>query len=178
MKINKLLTLFITFVTLVSLTGVVPVGASSQQASSGATQTYIVLYKSNSVSSDAASVIAKAGGRIVRVNKLGIATVTSFKSLDLLRCSSSRVRSLAWHEMPGSTKRQPLHWRFLRRRAHRPRPPKRLRAPRSIASPTSIGPDPLSPCQWDMRAINAIPHRLVCNQPRAGCQGRRDGHWH
>ena len=73
MKQNKFLPLLTILVILSSLIGVSSAGAASLQAgallpkisSSGVTQTYVVLYKSQAVSSDAATVITKAGGSLV-----------------------------------------------------------------------------------------------------------------
>jgi subtilisin family serine protease len=66
MKLKKVFTLLSAFLILTSMIGVLPVGAASNSASSsGAAQTYVVLYKKNAVSADAAAVIAKAGGTLV-----------------------------------------------------------------------------------------------------------------
>ncbi len=89
MKFKKALTLFLTLTMITVMTGVLPVGAGSihrtslqQFASSGATQTYIVLYKGNSVSSDAGSVIANAGGTLVySYSKIGVVIARSNNAL-------------------------------------------------------------------------------------------------
>ena len=73
MKIKKPFALMSTLVILGSLIGVFPAGAASPQmgaslpqvSDSGVSQTYIVLYKNESVSSDAASAITQAGGTLV-----------------------------------------------------------------------------------------------------------------
>lgn len=70
---------FLIFVML--LIGTVPgVGATSAQQpyNEGAVQTYVVLYKTQSISSDAAAVIAKAGGTLVySYNKIGVVIARS-----------------------------------------------------------------------------------------------------
>lgn len=71
MNFKKAFTMFLTLIMVVMI-GVSPAGATSIQGPSirqtfslGTTQTYIVLYKSQSVSSDAATTIANAGGQVV-----------------------------------------------------------------------------------------------------------------
>jgi len=52
--------------------------ASQLQFSAGSTQTYLVLYKQNAVSSDAATVIAQAGGTLVKTyDAIGVAVARS-----------------------------------------------------------------------------------------------------
>jgi len=73
---------FSSFLILVMLLiGTVPgVGATSAQQpyNEGAAQTYVVLYKTQSISSDAAAVIAKAGGTLVySYNKIGVVIARS-----------------------------------------------------------------------------------------------------
>jgi len=81
MKIKQTFTLLLTFVMMVVMAGVTPAGASpalQQQFSAGATQTYIVLYKLQSVSSDAAKVITNAGGTLVySYNQIGVVIARS-----------------------------------------------------------------------------------------------------
>jgi subtilisin family serine protease len=94
MKFKKAFTLFTLLIVLILMIGVfpasadsaVPAGATSQQTgaslpqnfSNGVNQTYIVLYKAESVSSDAASVIAKAGGTLVySYSKIGVVIARS-----------------------------------------------------------------------------------------------------
>jgi len=84
---------FSTFLVLAMLlVALVPgVGAASPQQpfSAGAAQTYIVLYKTQSVSSDAAAVIAKAGGTLV-YNYKAIGVVIASSSNDLFRSNLMR----------------------------------------------------------------------------------------
>src|SRR6185503_1297193 len=55
----------------------------------GVTQTYVILYKTQSVSSDAAAVIAKAGGTLV-YNYKAIGVVIASSSNDLFRSNLMR----------------------------------------------------------------------------------------
>ncbi len=86
MNFKKVISLMSTLLILVSMTGVFPVaaapartGAALAQASTNvASQTYIILYKSNAVPADAAKVIANAGGSLVySFNEIGVAIARS-----------------------------------------------------------------------------------------------------
>lgn len=79
MKFKKTLAVGSTLVMLISLLGVFPVAAASlPYASTGTTQTYIVLYVKNSVSSDAASLIKNAGGTLIYSYKqIGVVIASS-----------------------------------------------------------------------------------------------------
>src|SRR5258706_11285831 len=81
MKIKQTFTLLLALIMMVVMAGVTPAGASpalQQRFSAGATQTYIVLYKLQSVSSDAAKVITNAGGTLVySYNQIGVVIARS-----------------------------------------------------------------------------------------------------
>ena len=82
MKVKKVFALISTLVMIVSMVGVVPAAAASPYAGTGVTQTYIVLYKQNAVSSDAASVVTKAGGTLVYSYKqIGVVIAKSDNAL-------------------------------------------------------------------------------------------------
>ena len=88
MKIKRILTLVSVLVILVSMAGILSVGAAPSEASAqqpylaGTMQTYVVLYKTNAVSSDAAKVIAKAGGSLVySYDKIGVVIARSGNEL-------------------------------------------------------------------------------------------------
>jgi len=69
---------------MISMTGTLSVGASTlkQPYQAGSMQTYVVLYKSNAVSFDAASVIANAGGNLVySYEKIGVVIASSDNEL-------------------------------------------------------------------------------------------------
>jgi lantibiotic leader peptide-processing serine protease len=104
MKFKKAFTLFSTLVMMTVMTGVLPAGAASVQGislyqpySAGTSQNYIVLYKSQSVSKDAATVIANAGGTLVyNYDAIGVVIARSDNSLfrdNLLK--DSRVENAA-----------------------------------------------------------------------------------
>jgi len=86
MKTKKAIALFSALVILLTMISAAPAGATSQQtgasslqaSSTNVDQTYIVLYKSQSVSSDAASVIAAAGGTLVyNYSQIGVVIARS-----------------------------------------------------------------------------------------------------
>jgi len=88
MKIKRILTLISVLGILISMMGILSVGAAPSKASAqlpfvaGTAQTYVVLYKTNSVSSDAATVIANAGGTLIySYNKIGVVIARSDNEL-------------------------------------------------------------------------------------------------
>ena len=83
MKLKKAFALLSTLVMLISMVGVLPVTAAPlPYSSTGVTQTYIVLYKKNAVSSTAATSIAKAGGTLVYSYKqIGVVIASSDNAL-------------------------------------------------------------------------------------------------
>jgi subtilisin family serine protease len=74
MKVRKVFAFFTSIVMLIAMTGVLPVAAAPMQYSStGVTQTYVVLYKSNTVAANAASSVSAAGGALVySYNQIGV----------------------------------------------------------------------------------------------------------
>jgi len=88
MKVKKVLTLVSVLVILIGMIGVFSVGASptetnaQQPYEAGTMQTYVVLYKSNAVPLDAATVIANAGGSLVySYDQIGVAIASSDNEL-------------------------------------------------------------------------------------------------
>ena len=86
MKTKRAIALFPTLVLVLSLISAVPAGATSirtqasspQPSNTGVTQTYVVLYSAQAVPSDAATVIANAGGTLVySYNEIGVAIARS-----------------------------------------------------------------------------------------------------
>jgi lantibiotic leader peptide-processing serine protease len=68
----------VSFALLTAVTGFPPNVSYSQSPSGGSAETYIVLYKLNSVPADAASVIGNAGGTLVKsYDAIGVAIATS-----------------------------------------------------------------------------------------------------
>jgi len=82
MKFKKTFALMLTFMLLVSMTGVFSVSAASlPYASTGVSQNYVVLYKKSAVASDAAASITKAGGTLVySYGKIGVVIAKSDNS--------------------------------------------------------------------------------------------------
>jgi subtilisin family serine protease len=74
MKVKKMFASITTLIMLISMTGVLPAAAASlPYASTGVTQTYVVLYKKNALPSGAAASIVKAGGTFVYgYQKIGV----------------------------------------------------------------------------------------------------------
>jgi subtilisin family serine protease len=86
MRSKKFLTIMLVLTIMVSMMGILSVSAAPAQQPylAGTAQTYIVLYKTNAVSSDAANVIRKAGGSLVySYDKIGVVLASS--SNDLFR---------------------------------------------------------------------------------------------
>jgi subtilisin family serine protease len=88
MKLKRILMLASVLVILISMTGTLSAGAAPSKMSaqqpfvSGTAQTYVVLYKSNAVSSDAATVIVNAGGSLVySYDKIGVVIARSDNAL-------------------------------------------------------------------------------------------------
>ena len=88
MKFKRILTLLSALVIFISMTGISAVGAAPLETSTklpylaGSAQTYVVLYKANAVPSNAAEVIANAGGSLVySYGKIGVAIARSDNEL-------------------------------------------------------------------------------------------------
>ena len=88
MRLKRFLTLVSVLVIAISMTGILSVGAAPSETSAklpylaGTAQTYVVLYKANAVASDAAAVIANAGGSLVySYDKIGVAIARSDNEL-------------------------------------------------------------------------------------------------
>ena len=83
MKFKKAFALMSTLVMMVSMMGVFPAAAASlPYASTGVTQTYVVLYKKNAVPSTAASTVSKAGGTLIYSYKqIGVLIASSDNAL-------------------------------------------------------------------------------------------------
>ena len=88
MKRKKILTFMAVLAILISMTGTLPASASTvekpaqQPYAAGTTQTYVVLYKSNTVSSNAATVISDAGGSLVySYDEIGVVIASSDNEL-------------------------------------------------------------------------------------------------
>jgi subtilisin family serine protease len=70
MNVKKVFAFLSALLMIVSMTGFVPAAAASlPYASTGVTETYVILYKKNAVPSDAATSVSKAGGTLVNSYK-------------------------------------------------------------------------------------------------------------
>ncbi len=78
MKAKWLSTLVILAMLLIMLVPIASAAPSQQPYSAGTLQTYVILYKSSAVASDAATVIQRAGGSLVySYNKIGVVIARS-----------------------------------------------------------------------------------------------------
>jgi subtilisin family serine protease len=95
MRSKKLLTLVLVLTVMVSMIGAFSVSAAPAQQPylAGTAQTYVVLYKTNAVSSNAATVIQKAGGSLVySYDKIGVVIARS--SNDLFRSNLMKDKNI------------------------------------------------------------------------------------
>ncbi len=133
-------------------------GAALVLATAGTTaapvaQRYIVVFKAGQTGPGLAAV-KRAGGTILKVNRLGIATVLSPNARFELRLESSG-------SVAGVARDAGFVQADKRQLATATAPPAGTNtgASEQVACAslygTTAGPDPLSPCQWDMRAIKA-----------------------
>jgi subtilisin family serine protease len=120
------------------------------RAASGVQQ-YIVIFDQTAMDS-AEAAIQGAGGEVLGLNKLGIATV-----------GSSNANFVSAVERSAGIVGAARNGGFLEREASVASVPANTHTQASEASAcaalygvsVATGPDPLGPCQWDMRAINA-----------------------
>jgi lantibiotic leader peptide-processing serine protease len=116
------------------------------------TARYVVLID-QTASSAAYGAIAAAGGRVVSMNAVGIATVTSSSAGFASAVSNSSAVVGVAHDAGFAQAK-------VTKAAATP-PGTHMQADEAAACAAlfsvslSTGPDPLAPCQWDMRAINA-----------------------
>ena len=88
MNVKKALTFASVLAVMISMIGILSVGAAPSRTAAqqpylaGTAQTFVVLYKTNAVSSDAATVIANAGGSLVySYNEIGVVIARSDNEL-------------------------------------------------------------------------------------------------
>ena len=81
MRLGKPIICAAVLAVLCSIAAVVPAAANSPRASNGTSQTYVVLYKSTSISSSAVSAVTKAGGTVVAAYpQIGVVIASSGSS--------------------------------------------------------------------------------------------------
>jgi lantibiotic leader peptide-processing serine protease len=126
-------------------------GASASGGGSGQATSYLVVLKAGGRSAGLRA-IERAGGKVMDLNKLGIARVVSSKTAFASTLRSSGEVDAVGND--GGWQLQPL----------------RVNAPSQVPGPemagdcaaqygvsVGVGPDQLSACQWDMRIMNASP---------------------
>jgi subtilisin family serine protease len=146
---------------LLLLAAVLPLASQAQAAAAipgneiSGPQRYIVVLKTNDFEGGYAAIRA-AGGTTIATNKLGIASVISSdqnfaQSLDYTNAVIGVARNAGFNQPESRLSAVP--------------PPANTHTQAAEAAacaalysvPAVQNPDPLSPCQWDMRAINATP---------------------
>jgi subtilisin family serine protease len=121
---------------------------------------YLVVFKPGH-SGQGVKAVEKAGGKVVRINKIGVGTVVSTRAGFEARLRASGAvaavaRNVAWHQKRLNVVPADL---AARRMAFPDVPTQATGCANQYQPPggTGVGPDPLSVCQWDMRIINASP---------------------
>lgn len=133
--------------------GVALIFAATASTATPTPQRFIVVFKSGHTGLGY-NAVKQAGGTILKANRIGVATVLSTNSrFEFKLRASGAVAGVARDAgflQPGS--------RLL---AAAPPPNTHTQAAEAAACATlysvspTVGPDPLGPCQWDMRAIKA-----------------------
>jgi lantibiotic leader peptide-processing serine protease len=123
-----------------------PAGGSGQETG------YLVVLKEHGRAAGLQA-IEHAGGKLVKLNKLGIATATSSNpGFSSALGSSGAVEAVGndggWQLQPLSVTQEPPPV---------PGPEMAADCAAQYGVAVDVGPDQLSACQWDMRAINASP---------------------
>ena len=137
---------------------VLPVaGASAAQADT----TYVVVLKGNTQAGLKA--VEQAGGQVRKVNKLGIAQVSSTNPsfLSSIRKSGAvdaAANDASWH----------LGTREVASVTYVPAATQAANCAAFYGVPVNVGPEPLSACEWDDRLINASPGQSYAVNRGAG----------
>ena len=137
---------------------VLPVaGASAAQADT----TYVVVLKGNTQAGLKA--VEQAGGQVRKVNKLGIAQVSSTNPsfLSSIRNSGAvdaAANDASWH----------LGAKAVASVTYVPAATQAANCAAFYGVPVNVGPEPLSACEWDDRLINASPGQSYAVNRGAG----------
>jgi lantibiotic leader peptide-processing serine protease len=126
-------------------------GASASGGGSGKATSYLVVMKAGGRSAGLKA-IERAGGKVVDVNKLGIARVVSSKTAFASTLRSSGEVDAVGND--GGWQLQPLR---VNAPSQVPGPEMAGDCAAQYGVPVGVGPDQLSACQWDMRIMNASP---------------------
>jgi subtilisin family serine protease len=132
-------------------------GATAAQT----TTTYVVVLKGNSQAGTKA--VEQAGGRVLKVNKLGIAQVSSTNPSFLASIRKSgavdaAANDASWH----------LGAKELASVTYVPAATQAANCAAFYGVPVNVGPEPLSACEWDDRIINAAPGKSYAVNRGAG----------
>jgi len=132
-------------------------GASAAQTAT----TYVVVLKGNTQAGLKA--VEQAGGRAVKVNKLGIAQVSSTNPsfLSSIRRSGAvdaAANDASWH----------LGAKQVASVTYVPAATQAANCAAFYGVPVGVGPEPLSACEWDDRIINASPGQSYAVNRGAG----------
>jgi subtilisin family serine protease len=132
-------------------------GASAAQSAT----TYVVVLKGNTKAG--LDAVAAAGGQVLKVNKLGIAQVSSSNAafLSTIRKSGAvdaAANDASWH----------LGVDDVAAVTYVPAATQAANCAAFYGVPVNIGPEPLSACEWDDRIINATPDKSFAVNRGAG----------
>jgi subtilisin family serine protease len=145
---------FIAAVTAVIAATAVFATSSAFGARAPQTTKYMVVFKGGHFAA-ATRAVKAAGGRIARINKIGVATVASSNPrFERAVRASSFIAGVARNNAS-----------FFQPALAAAPPPEGTHTAAAEAAacatlysvPVTVGPDPLSACQWDMRIIGASP---------------------
>ena len=131
-------------------------------ASTGSTATtYVVVMKGNTQAGVKA--VGQAGGQVLKINKLGIAQVSSTNPsfLSSIRKSGAvdaAANDASWH----------LGAKDLVSVTYVPAATQAANCAAFYHVPVNVGPEPLSACEWDDRIVNASPGKSYAVNRGAG----------
>jgi lantibiotic leader peptide-processing serine protease len=120
---------------------------------------YLVVFK-NGHSHAGAAAVKKAGGRIIATNKIGVATaLATRRSFAPALRASGAVAGVARDATFRGSRRTRTPFRVNVNTASA----EAITCAALYGGAAPVGPDPLAPCQWDMRAISANPGSYSVN---------------
>jgi subtilisin family serine protease len=128
-------------------------GAGTTRSAAPAATKYLVVFKVGHGGAGVQAVRA-AGGRVLRIDKVGVGTVTSSKPgfARALRASgavAAVAHNASFFQPALKAAAAPVGTNTAAAEA--------VACASLYSVPVAVGPDPLSPCQWDMRIIGATP---------------------
>jgi lantibiotic leader peptide-processing serine protease len=137
----------------------VPAAAGASTASTATT--YMVVLKGNTQAGRTA--VEQSGGRILKVNKLGIAQVSStdpsfLSSIRKSGAVDAAANDASWH----------LGAKAVASVTYVPAATQAANCAAFYGVPVNVGPEPLSACEWDDRLINASPGQSYAVNRGAG----------